>query len=450
MKKPFLACLMLLVAAVPASAGNLYVPLLDRDGVGASHQRTEVWIANAGTQTRNFTPTFLPAGASGVALSGTGAPASLLPGHTSRLIGATSAGRFGLLEISTASEIQVEARLANTVSAGPALHTPVPTITSSNVVQAGATAHLIGLGRTSGGLYTDLGIVNVEKQTAQCTVAAFRADGSQIAGTATVPVEPLSMRLFSDALGILGETDVLDARFRVTCDKTFYPYAAVFNPLSGVLTFATPTGSGASTLGTGTTPPPPPPGNTVVFTLNGNFHTPTVGHEIKQFIVPVTQALALRRMTIDWEVTPGPFTSGNEDKNHSLIWVYRGRNRSNTIANMNAFGPPRSTIKNTSNVDLQPPGITAQETSLAFQQGTLYHLHYVYDAENATITTTVTSGGLTVATMSQNATAKNLTLTIPAVGFNVQFGNTAAQAASGEFPTYGWQYANLRIEMVPY
>ncbi|HYX26197.1 MAG TPA: hypothetical protein VFC23_18740, partial [Thermoanaerobaculia bacterium] len=78
------------------------------------------------------------------------------------------------------------------------------------------------------------------------------------------------------------------------------------------------------------------------------------------------------------------------------------------------------------------------------------HVHYVYDAENATITTTVTSGGVTVSTMSQSATAKNNTLTIPAIGFNVQFGNTAAQAASGEWPTYGWQYANLRIEMVPY
>ncbi len=363
MKKPFFACLTLLalLSVVPASAGNLYIPLLDRDGVNASHQRTEIWLANAGPQTRNFTPTFLPAGASGVALSGTGAPASLLPGRTSRLIGATSAGRFGLLEISTAAEIQVEARLANTVGSGPALHTMVPVITSANVVRAGTTAHLIGLGRTSGGLYTDLGIVNVEKQTAQCTVAVFRADGSQIAGTATVPVEPLSMRHFSDALGILGETDALDARAQITCDKTFYPYAAVFNPLSGALVFATPTGSGASTLGTGT-PPPPPPGNSIVFTLDGNFHTPTVGHEIKQLVVPVTQTLALRRMTIDWDVTPGPFTADHEDKNHSLIWVYRGKNRSNTIANMSTFGLPRSTIKNTSNVDLQAPAVTAQET----------------------------------------------------------------------------------------
>jgi hypothetical protein len=438
----------ILALTAPAAAGNLYIPLLDRDGAGDSHQRTEVWIANAGTQTRNFTPVFLPAGTSGAALSGTGTPAAVLNGRTSKIVGATTAGHFGLLEISAPTEIQVEARLANTVGANPVLYTPVPVITSANVIPAGTVAHLVGLGRTSGGLYTDLGIVNLEKQAAQCTVAAFRADGSQIAGTASVPLEPLSVRHFGDAVGILGETDALDVRFQVTCDRTFYPYAATFNPLNGSLLFTTPSGSGASTLGTGTTPPPP--GNTVVFTLDGLFHTPAVGHEIKQLVVQVPRALALRRMSIDLDVTADAFAPGHESGSHNLIWVYRGKNRSNTIANLNAFGPPRSTIKNTSNVDVTPANVSNRETALAFQQGVLYHVHYVYDAENGTITTTVSTGGVAVATMTQNATAKNRTLTIPAVGFNVQLGNPAGQGASNLWPTYGWKYANLRIEMVPY
>src|SRR5882724_6985898 len=85
MKKTLFGCLTLLAAvaaALPAAAGNLYVPLLDRDGVGGSHQRTEVWIANPVSQTRNFTPTFLPTGASGTALSGTGTQATVLNGRT--------------------------------------------------------------------------------------------------------------------------------------------------------------------------------------------------------------------------------------------------------------------------------------------------------------------------------------------------------------------------------
>ncbi|MFY9825554.1 MAG: hypothetical protein WAM82_29540 [Thermoanaerobaculia bacterium] len=452
MKRTFLACLTLpaiLAAALPAAAGNLYVPLLDRDGASGSHQRTEAWIANPSSQARSFKPTFLPAGASGAPLSGTGTAATVLTGRTGKLIGLTTPGQPGLLEIAADTDIQVEARLANTVGAGPTTYTQVPVITSANVVPAGAKANLLGLSRSSGGIYTDLGVVNLDKTAAAtCSVSVFRADGSQIAGTATITVDALSLRHFSDALGLLGETDVVDARAQVTCDKAFYAHGAVFNPATGVLLFTTPTGSGASTLGTGSTPPPP--GNAIVFTLNGLFHTPSVGHEIKQLVVQVQQALSLRSMTIDWDVTPAAFTAGHESENHSLIWVYRGKNRSNTIANMNTFGPPVSTIKNSSNVDLAPPAITVQQTALALQQGTLYHIHYVYDAEHATITTTVSTGGVTAAVMTQNATARNNVLTIPAIGFNVQFGNTAAQATSHEWPTYGWQYANLQITMVPY
>jgi hypothetical protein len=442
-----LTLLATLAAALPAAAGNLYIPLLDRDGAGGSHQRTELWLANPAGQPRSFKPTFLPAGTSGAPLSGTGTGAMILNGRTSKLLGLTSPGQVGLLEIAADTDIQVEARLANSVGAGASSYTQVPVITSANTVAAGSKVNLLGLSRSSGGVYTDLGVVNLSPQAATtCSVSVFRADGSQVAGTATITVEALSVRHFGDALGLLGETDVLDARAQVTCDQTFYPYAAVFNPAAGVLLFATPTGSGASTLGTSGTPP----SNSIVFTLDGLVHMPTVGHEIKQLVVGVPHALSLRSMIIDWDITPGPFTSGHESGNHSLIWVFRGKNRSNTIANMNTFGPPVSTLKNASNVDLAPPAITVQQTSLAFQQGTLYHIHYVYDAEHATITTTVTTGGVTAATMGQNATAKNNILTIPAIGFNVQFGNTAAQAASGEFPTYGWQYANLRIEMVPY
>jgi hypothetical protein len=441
--------LAMLAAALPAAAGNLYIPLLDRDGVNASHQRTEVWIANPAGQAHSFKPTFLPTGASGVALSGTGTAATVLSGRTGKLIGVTSPGQLGLLEIAADTDIQVEARLANTLGAGSSSYTEVPVITSANVVPAGSKANLLGLARSSGGFYTDLGVVNLDRQaSATCSVSVFRADGTQISGTATITVEALSMRHFGDALALLGETDVLDARAQVTCDKAFYPYAAVFNPVAGTLLFPTPTGSGASTLGTGRTPTPP--GNSVVFTLDGLFHTPTPGHEIKQLVVQVPRALSLRSMTIDWDVTPAAFTAGHEADNHALIWVYRGKNRSNTIANMNAFGPTRSTVKNTSNVDLSPPAVTANETAMAFQQGTLYHIHYVYDAEHATITTTVSTGGVPAAAMTQNATARNNILTIPAIGFNVQFGNTAAQAAAREWPTYGWQYANLRIEMVPY
>lgn len=446
MKKALLGCLASLALAIPAAAGNLYVPLLDRDTSG-SRQRTEVWIGNSGALERFYTATFLPAGTDGTPVSGTGSRASVLGARTVKLTGLTTTGNFGLLEISAAPQLQVEARLANSTGSGPVFSLPLPVITSTNALPSGSSAQLLGLGRSNAGAFTDLGVVNLDRQsTTQCAVSFFRANGTQIAGTANISVDPLSMRRFGDALGLLGENEVADARAQVTCDRTFYAFASVFSPSGGYLLVTGPTGSGASTLGGD---PVPNPGNTVVYTLDGTVHTPAVGNESRQLVVPTGGALRLRRMVIELDVTPGAFTAGNTDKSHNIFWAHRGRFRSNTIGNINVFGPARNEVRNNSNVDVAPAAISAQQTSLVLQQGTTYRFRYLYNAETATITTTVSSGGVTVAAMEQPATAANRTLNVAASGFNLHIGH-GVRPNVPEFPSYGWQYANLRVEMVPY
>ncbi|HEX3129894.1 MAG TPA: hypothetical protein VH394_21355, partial [Thermoanaerobaculia bacterium] len=107
-------------------------------------------------------------------------------------------------------------------------------------------------------------------------------------------------------------------------------------------------------------------------------------------------------------------------------------------------------LKNTQNLDMAAKALTLKEVPLAFQEGVTYHLHYVYDAETNRVVLTVTSQGATVATIDMEGSALNKVITVPATGLIVQFGHTAEQAAEGiEFPTYGWVYSNLRIEMVP-
>ncbi|HSN38012.1 MAG TPA: hypothetical protein VLT34_16820, partial [Arthrobacter sp.] len=299
------------------------------------------------------------------------------------------------------------------------------------------------------GTYTDLEIVNLGTQAMQCDVQFFRTDGSQIASTATVAVPPLSLRQFGDALGVLGQTAVADARARVSCNQTFYAFAALYNPARTMLTFVTPAPSGASTL-TGPNGGTEPAPGAVVFERTGAVHKPVPGSEIRQINVPVPRALTLKRMIIEWDVVPGAWTAVKPEGNHNLIWVHRGKYRSNTIANVNTFGPPRSGIKNTQNVDMPAKALIAKEVPLVLEQGVSYHLRYVYDAEANRITLTVTSGGATVATLEMDGSTPGRTLAVPATGLIVQFGHTAAQAAEGiEFPTYDWQYSNLRIEMVP-
>lgn len=453
--KHALRCLSLMAAVStafvsPASAGFVYVPVLDRSGSGGSGHSTEVWLTNNHPQERRYGTFFLPVGTDGSKRSGTSPKAVIAGGRTVKLVGA-GAGQRGLLEIETVAPVLIEARMVNSPSSGFGAYTTLPVISSENALAPGSVAHLLALSRDNSGTYTDLEIVNLGTQTAQCTVQFFRTDGSQIASTATVAVQPLSLRQFGDVLGTLGLSAVSDARARVSCNQTFYAFAALFNPARTMLTFVTPAPSGASTLTgpNGGSDPGPTPG-AIVFERTGQVHSPTQGNEIRQINVPVNQALSLRRMVIEWDVVPGPWTATRPEGNHNLIWVHRGKYRSNTIANVNTFGPPRSQIKNSQNIDMPAKAFYAKEAPLVLQQGVSYHLRYVYDAEANRITLTVTSGGSTVATLEMDGSTPGRKLTVPATGLIVQFGHTAQQAAEGiEFPTYGWVYSNLRIEMVP-
>lgn len=438
-----LAALLTAGASSPALAGKLYIPVLDRNGA-----TTEVWIANGGAADRRYAAFFIPTGVDGSVRPATPPVRTIvLGGRTTRVSGLTTPGQYGLLEIDSAPQLLIDARLRHTIG-GVNLFTNVPVISSENDLAANATAHLLGLTRSNAGSSTDLGVVNLASSATSCAVSFFRASGSQIGGTAAIDVPPLSVRTFSDALGLLGEGQAADARAAVSCDQPFYAFAAVFDAATTALSFATPAGTGASALGGGGgTANPPPAGNAVVFTRDGSIHTPASGNEISSFVVPVPSSLSLKRMVIEWDVTPGAFTAGKEDKGHNLIWVHRGKFRSNTIANMNAFGTPRNEVRNNTNVDVPPTGLVTQRAPFIFQQGVTYRVRYVYDAENRLVTVTLSSGGTVLATLNQAATA-NGRLSIPAAGFFVQFGHTAAQAAEGfELPTYGWNYANLRVEM---
>ncbi len=417
MKKRLVVGLGLIAAALsipPAFAGFVYVPVLDRSGPGGSTHLTEVWLSNSGTQERRYGTLFIPAGTNGTERPVPSTKATVFPLRTSKLVGISSPGAPGLLEIEVGTQVFVHARMANSPASGFAGTTEVPVISSDNSLTAGSSAHLQGLFRDTGGSYTDLAVVNLSNQQAACDIQFFRADGTQVGGTARVGVQPLSLRNFGDALLLLGAASIADARAQVTCNQLFFAFAPVFTASRTLLSFVTPSASGASTL-PGPAGPGPAPG-ALVFERTGQIHMPVAGQEVKTFNVPVAQPLALRRFIVEWDVVPGPWTATKPDGNHNLIWIHRGKYRSNTLANVNTFGPPRSAIKNTQNVDMAAKALTLQEVPLTFQQGVSYHLRYVYDAEINKINLTVTSGGATVSTMEMNGSAINKTITVPAAG----------------------------------
>lgn len=450
MKKRLLGCIAFaaVLSVEPAFAGFVYVPILNRTGSGGSVHSTEIWLSNSGTQERRYGTYFLAAGGDGTKRTAPSIKATLLAGRTSKLVTINSPNVTGLLEIEAGTQVLVEARLASSPASGFAAYTEVPVISSNTMLPAGTAAHLQALSRDASGAYSDLDVVNLANLAATCSIQFFRADGSQIGSTATISVPPLALRHFPDALGTLGETALADARAQVSCNRAFFAFAAVFNPARTLLSFVTPSASGASTLAGPNGPGPSP--DAILFEQSGQVHKAVLGQAIKIVKIAVPQALLLKKITVELDVSPGPWNATKPDGNHNLLWLHRGKYRSNTVANVNTFGPPRSGIKNTQNLDMAARALTQQEVPLVFQEGVTYHLKYVYDADANKINLTVTSAGATLATLDMDGSVLNKVISVPATGLVLQLGHTAEQAAGGiEYPSYGWTWSNLLVEMQP-
>jgi hypothetical protein len=466
MQKALVACRALalataLVAGTAAAFGGaVYLPVVDPVHPSGSTHLVQVWMTNTGGAQGTFSATVLDAESDGTQRPAQPPPAgTLAAGRTSVFGGVSAAGKVRLLEVSLSSGLSLEARLISTAPNGSTSSvSPVPLISSDNLLAAGKTAALLGLRRDGlRGDSTGLGIVNLAKQASQCTVQFFRADGSQIAATATLAFKPLSLRFFDDAFHLLGEPQAADARAQVSCDQPFYAFATLYTAASSQLQLVVPAPSGASTLtvpGDTTTTGGGDSGGgstdgTPLFSAPGTFHTASPGHEKKTFNITLPHAVSLRRMVVEMDVIPGPWNTAKAPGNHAILWLYRGRFRGNTIANVNAFSPPKLSFKAAQNVDLPATYLTQAEGGLSWVQGTRYHLRYTYDAEHGTVTAALSSGGATLRTLTFPATAPHGTLDVPATGLTAEFGHYANQEGP-EVASYGWSYADLRISGVPY
>ena len=445
---PALCLSLLLVQAAPAAAGAVYIPVLAPAGTDGSLHSTEVWVSNPSGTQRGFAAVFFPAGTDGTPKSGT-SPEVPVPARRTFLL-ANPSNTAGLLEISASQEVAVDARLANVASNGLESRSTVPVISTANQIAAKGIAHLVGLERDgTRGDATHLGIVNLGKTAAQCEIKLFRVDGTQIGPTVTLSFLPLSIRQFDDALGTLGEQRITDARAQVSCGQPFYAYAALLKQPGSQITFLVPSGlttatSGGGNGGGGT----PGTGQSVVFQKAGLLHTATPGNPKGYVDVPVQSDMSLKRMIIDMEFVPGPWNREKIPGNHAILWLYRGKFRSNTVANVNAFGPNKYTVKMNQNVDLGAGQVTSDEQPLQLQQGQRYHLHYVYDAATNQITAELSSGGKLLKTLRAPGTAQGNVLTVSTAGLNVEFGHFPGQDGP-EIPSWGWSYYDLRVEMVP-
>jgi hypothetical protein len=236
-----IATLLLTAAcAAPLAAGELIVPLAGDTAADGTAYATRVWVTNTGSTPRRWTYSFIAPGTDGTR-AGTGRAITVAPGATVLATGLAPSGQGGMLLVSGPAQLLTTARLEATGPNG-ALRgaTAGPLVSATELAPARATLHLHGLSQKQGGLVTDLHLINAARQPAQCTVDAFREDGSRIAATARYTLPALSVRALDRALAGLGATSIDEARFAVSCDKAFYAFARVYKPGSAELNVVTP------------------------------------------------------------------------------------------------------------------------------------------------------------------------------------------------------------------
>jgi hypothetical protein len=432
--------LLLLGAAGTASAGTVYVPLaMDAEFAGSRYQ-TQVWVSNRGGVARRFDALFIEAGRDGAARQGLTPSSTRVVNGTTFLLGSVAPlDKIGMLEISGADPLVVSARLVGSTGLGAT----IPVVSSANLVPAGGTAHLLDLQRDATHV-SNLAVLNLAHQAAQCTLRLFRSDSQQIGADIQVTLPPLSQRPFGDLLAPAG--NVAGARAAVRCDQQFYAFGASFDMQNGEALVKGPAAATDAGL--------PTPGIDGVlcgaaqagrrcFDQAGVFFTPARGTPTRRITLPFPNKVEYKKVTVDIDITHGGWFAAKPDGIHNFFWIAQGTNI-DRIGYANARGPGRDLIYAVHHIGF-PRAVEAPriEGSYAMQPGETYHVSYTYDAANLLVTLNVkTAAGQVVfnGTNSQLGTRRIFTTTQP---YLIDFGLTDEAA---DAPTYGWKYANLRVQ----
>lgn len=440
MKRTIASCwgafLIMAGASVPAFAGAVYVPFATNSQLGGVRLQTQVWVTNRATTAQSFSTFYVDDNADGSARgTGGGSPIQVGAGVTQLLGPIASDGKTGLLEISGQPGFFVNARL--TANTGETVDVPV--ITSENVVAAGATALVAGLERTSSRI-TQYGLVNVGTQAAQCTVRLSKVDGAAIGAAATVTVKPLSSLLFGDLLA--PDTQLEGGRAAASCNQPFYAYALTINLQNGEMTFSGPATKASSTL----SPPVPGGGGVQSFQRAGVFFTPARGSEVLRLDLPFAKNVNFKKARVQVDVTHGGWYTPLRDGVHNFFLLAIG-NDDNRLGYAAVRGPNRNFLlfHHTYGLPLGSAG-NREESSAVLQTGQALHIDYTYDLTAQTITMVVTRNGAEIARMTDVPFA---TGSFRATGSDTYYMKFGLEATGPHSPTYGWKYANLKVDFTP-
>lgn len=238
---------------------------------------------------------------------------------------------------------------------------------------------------------------------------------------------------------------------QVSCDQPFYAYGAAASDGEKKVTWAEtigPNGPCHSTISATEVEP-----GLFVAGQNGLIHNAARGKEKGIVCVHVPRNIAADKLVLEWDVIPGPWNKRLVSGNHALMFLHRGRFRSNTVSNVNAFGPGKGFVKMAQNVEMPPLKNTNAKMGVLLQQGNRYHFRYTFNSTTKKVSLEVFEAGeLIRSTEMTTAPKTGKFLSILQAGLSPkgalfsEFGHNRGQHPP-EMDSPGWLYGNLRIEI---
>jgi hypothetical protein len=434
-----------LTLSTPSWPGSLYIPVVDAVNGNGTTPSTQLWITNPALTQRQATLTFLPENTNGTVRTNNPGVNLMVPAKGSMRVAELGANsRIGMLEVDFADASLLQAaRLARNITELPDGRAIVPVVSSANLVPASQSADLVGLMHVDNRIRTDIGIMNLGQAAASCTVALFRADGTQAGSTATLTFPPLSLRHFPNVLS--DEPSVTDARAQVSCNTDFYAYATVHGPDGQLDYFITPALSGSSTLvRPGTTGPPKScTTGALCYDFPGVVHISTKATPDRTIVLSPPTA-AYSKLKAHLEVQINPFSQPSSAA-HGLLYMVRDRNK-DMYANLFLKGPGANQLVMRHGFDQTSGEKPKLVKGFAPTIGETYALDYLYDPVGKTIVLTMSLNGQEVSRITDKPNVNRVHID---QGQKIVIGLSNPGTEAPEPASFGWVYKNLHVELIP-
>jgi hypothetical protein len=434
-----------MVAAAPVAAERAFVPLLEVVGADGATYGTEVQITNDGLDARGYAAAVLTTDATG-SVERFGGRRLTVPQDAWVRIERGLAGVTGLLEIDADADLGFGAWIESRTAEGGISYAGLPVLGESNRYGAGSVATLAGLVRERRGAVTDLALVNLGEAGCACDVALYDGAGTEL-GRERASLAALSLRSLADALGAVGILEESGARAEVSCDQPFYALAVVRDAAPVPVAVLAPVAAGAPATAAELCTPA---ANEICYTKVGAFLKPRAikGKEKILFWIPVPSALNLKRTIYDLDFLAGPWNPKRPKDGHSPLWANRGRFRSNSLANVNLFGPGKSRAKMNQNFDMPRGSKTVGDAPLVLEKGQRYHLKVTVDGSLRRTSLNISKGSLILAAVTLDNKAQKNVIAVTALGIQIHVGHNMGQHGPEANFVDGWEFYDFAARLV--